>query len=292
MFYIFGMEKEILQKIIDKIVSLPTLPNVVSTLLVAVEDPKTSAKDVNEIISKDQALAAKVLKLVNSAFYGFPRQIDTITRAVTILGFEAIKSLALSATVFDIFKLDAVYKVAFDRELFWKHCLAVGIFNQLIAKKTNISSSEEAFVAGLLHDIGKVVLDQYLHDEFIKILILVKKRNISFIDAENEVIGINHQSIGRWLALKWNLPINLVETITYHHYPRYAKEAREFVSMTHISDYIIKKKRIGNSGDNKVPRLDPEVKKLLKLSDADIEKMSKKLGDEIQKAETFLNLVK
>lgn len=287
-----NMEKENLQKIIDKIVSLPTLPTVVTTLIKAVDDPATSAKDVNDIISKDQALSAKVLKLVNSAFYGFPRQIDTITRAITILGFEAIKSLALSATVFDIFKIDSIYKIEFDREQFWKHSLAVGIFNQLIAKKTGIIAVEEAFVCGLLHDIGKIVMDQYLHDEFIKVLIVIKKRNLSFIEAENEVLGVNHQSIGRWLALKWNLPTNLVESITYHHYPRYAKEAPEIVAMTHLSDHVIKKKKIGNSGDNKVPRLDSEAKKILKLTDRELDKLIEQLPDELEKAETFLNLVK
>jgi len=281
------MEHVQLKKIVEKIQKLPTLPVVVTQVMRMVEDSATTAADINRIISNDPSLSSKILKLVNSAFYGFPRRISTVTQAIVILGFNTVKSLALSASVFDVFKGKGS---SFDRTAFWQHSIAVGVCSQIISKKVHYSKPEESFIAGILHDIGKIALDQYAHEDFEEVLKTAESTNCSVIEAERKVLGATHAQVGRWMALKWNFPDNLLEPIAFHHSPQSAKTSPELASMVHLSDILVKTMGIGSGGDNTVPALDPAAWRLLQLEKKDLENIMEELKNSIDKASAFLAL--
>ncbi|MEW5692499.1 MAG: HDOD domain-containing protein [Candidatus Hydrogenedentota bacterium] len=278
-----------IRKVIEKIQKLPTLPNVVQNVLKIVENPKTTAKDINRVISQDPALSSKVLRLVNSAFYGFPRRISTVTDAIIILGFNTVKSLALSASVFDVFKGESIF---FDRTAFWQHSIGVGVAAQLIAKRVRYAKVEEIMIAGILHDIGKIALDQYAHEEFNKILATVKEKNMAFLEAEEQVTSCNHCDVGKWMADKWNFPQVILEPIAFHHFPEKSVEFSNITAMIHLADIICKSQNIGYSGDNIIPELNKKAWNDLAITKDDIEHIISELKDEIKKTEAFLSLAR
>lgn len=281
------------QKIIDlvsKIVSLPTLPHVVTKLEKMLENPNVSAEEVNRIISSDQVLTAKILKLVNSAFYGFPGQISTVTHAVVILGFSTVQTIALSTSVFDLFEMES--KTAqFDRKKFWQHSIATAVISKLIAQKYLPADPEKAFVAGLLHDIGKVILDQYLHVYLDCIMEEVYKDDMLFYDAEKRVMDNGHHELGSWLAEKWSLPPNLREAIAYHHDPMKGKEGKILASIVHLGDIFARVKNIGSGGDNHIPHLYAEAWDLTTLNEAVMPGFYDEIDEAIEKAEMFFAMV-
>ena len=197
-----------LQKIIAGIDDLPTLPRTVLKITELVNNPKSSVKDIARIITDDQVLTARLLKLVNSSFYGFPQRISTVNSAVVLLGFDAIRSLLLTTSVFDLFA-GRNKKSKQDQEKFWDHSLGCAVGAKVIGNYLRHDKIEELFVAGLLHDIGKIVEMLYLPDEFAKVVATINKKNILMLTAEEQVLGYDHAEIGQLLAGKWNLPIKL-----------------------------------------------------------------------------------
>ena len=197
-----------LLNLVAKISSLPTLPHVVTKLEAMLENPNVSAEEVNRVISSDQVLTTKILKLVNSAFYGFPGQISTVTHAVVILGFSTVHSIALSTSVFDLFDMETKAG-RFERKKFWEHAIATAVISKLIAQKYLPTDAEKAFVAGLIHDIGKVILDQFLHVYLDCIIEEVYKDDILFVDAERKVMDCGHDEMGAWLAEKMVITLGI-----------------------------------------------------------------------------------
>src|SRR6185295_7476712 len=170
------------KRITDSLISLPTLPTVIAKMLELVDNPKTSASSLANLISRDQVLTAKILKLANSSFYAFPRQIATVKLALVVLGFENVKEMALSLSVLNSFKGEN--NKYFDTSLFWQHSIAVGAATRMLARETCYRLAGEAFVAGLLHDIGKIVLNQYLPKEFGQIQGLIWDEGLTTREAE------------------------------------------------------------------------------------------------------------
>jgi len=238
---------EKLKQLVSRIENVPTLPTVVARILAATQDSKTSAEDINRIILSDQALTAKLLKLVNSAYYGFPRRVGTVTEAVVILGFGTIRNMAVTASVFQEFGKKGSGK--FPRADFWRHCLGVGVISRVLARRMEMPNREDVFVAGLLHDLGKVVLDQHCHDEFLDALDMVESTQRTLYEAEQEVFGVTHAEVGRWLAEHWNMPEFLCAAIGLHHRPGEAPERFPVVALVHVADVLARYKGIGNAGD-------------------------------------------
>jgi len=282
--------KEKLKAVTEKITSLPTLPKVLTEISSLMQNPRTSAEEVGRAITRDQALASKVLRLVNSAFYGFPGRINTITHAIVILGFNTVKNIVLTASVFD--KLGGKGGTSdFDLEKFWLHSIGTGIIAKEIAKKVNYRSHEECFLAGLLHDIGKVILYKYLPDEFALVEAQVLEKNVLFLDAEKEAIDITHNEIGTWLAQKWNLPEDLRSAILYHHAPVLASQHKSMVYAVHAGDILIRALNIGSGGDNKIPVLSSDVWDELKFSRQLIEKIYRDIEFELEKSTIFFQIM-
>lgn len=238
---------ERVKQLVSRIENVPTLPTVVARILAATQDPDTSAEDVNRIILSDQALTAKVLKLVNSAFYGFPRRVGTVTEAIVILGFGTIRNLAITASVFKVFGKQGSGR--FDHSAFWRHCLGVGVVSRVLAPKMGIANREDVFVAGLLHDLGKVILDQHCHEEFLEVQSRVESNSCTIYEAECEVFGVSHAEVGMWLAERWNMPDFLSMAIGLHHRPGEAPEHLPVASLVHVADVLTRFKGIGNAGD-------------------------------------------
>ncbi len=246
-----------IKRIIDQIDDLPTLPRTVLKITELVNNPKSSARDLASVITDDQVLTARLLKLVNSSFYGFPQKISTITGAIVLLGFDAIRNLLLTTSVFDMFSSRYKDQRAIQ-ERFWDHSLGCAIGAKVIGSYLRYEKVEELFVSGLLHDIGKIVEMLFLPDDFINVMALAKRRNSLIIAAENEVLGFTHPDVGKLLSEKWNLPLKLMNILEYHHQPELAGRFVRETSIIHLADILARAIDLGSGGDNKIPALNPE----------------------------------
>ena len=277
-----------LQKIIAGIDDLPTIPRTVLKISELVNDPQSSAKDIARIITDDPVLTARLLKLVNSSFYGFPQRISTVTNAIVLLGFDAIRSLLLTTSVFDLFA-DRNKQLKQDQEKFWDHSLGCAVGAKVIGNYLRHDKIEELFVSGLLHDIGKIVQMQYLPEEFAKVAAAINKSNILMITAEEEVLGYSHAEIGQLLADKWNLPVKLEQVIAHHHKPTAAGSFVLEASIIHLADILCRALNMGDGGDNKIPPLDKTAWELLKLKTDSFEAIMATLQDEYKDISNFIS---
>jgi len=272
--------------IIDGIEKIPTLPAVLSKLLTVLEDPKSNIKSVSRLIGSDPAMTARILKIVNSAYYGFPREISTVDQAIVILGFNAVKSLALSATVVQIFGVRG--EGAFDLRAFWEHSIGTGVFADMLARRLQYPLPEEVFCAAVLHGIGKVILDQYLHALFIEAVAMARSKRMPLERAERAVCAIDHCQVGAMLAERWKLPLQIQESIRFYPAPPKATVNPFVVSIVHVGHYIAREMVCGDPGDRAQPRVSEEAKKILKISSADIDDCLTKAKSELSKAEDVL----
>jgi putative nucleotidyltransferase with HDIG domain len=179
------------------------------------EDPETSIVKVSETIEKDQAITLKILKLVNSAFYGFKSGVSDIRHAVVMLGFNAVRNAIVSVSIIDALPKSFLFQ-DFEMSAFWKHSLAVAVTSKNIAQKARLESPDNCFVGGLLHDVGKVIMAQYFQDLFIKVWTYMQKECLSFHEAEQHELAVDHAMIGGHLARRWSLPEGLIEAIRWH----------------------------------------------------------------------------
>lgn len=281
-----------MKEILDRIEELPTLPQVVTKIMQLVENPRTSAMEITKVISLDPALTVKILKLVNSAYYGFPKKIRTITHAIMILGFEDVKNIALSVSVFDIFKNPPENNPEFNRTAFWQHSIAVGVCAKLLARRVRFKNPEEAFIAGLLHDIGKIVLDQFFHDHFAKVINSVETDNILFVNAERRFAEMDHAEIGKELGNRWQLPIPVLECIGYHHEPAGRGRHNLLVSLVHAADVFVRIQKIGSGWDRQIPQLRKEAWAQLNIPPDKLAQVYVELHEEVEKAGEFLKLAR
>lgn len=285
-----------IKRVVQNVIALPTLPTVVAKLIELVDDPRTSASTLGKLISTDQVLTVKILKLANSAFYGFPRKIGTVDLAIVVLGFDMVRDFGLSVSVIEKFGHPSS-EAEFDYSRFWEHSLGCAVACRMLAKTRLYSVASEAFVVGLLHDIGKLVLNQYLPQEFKQVRQLVQKEGLLFYEAESRLLNLTHAEMGGWLAEKWNLPESLVEALTYHHTPQQAKNHQELAALVHFADILCRRAGIGFAGDDRVPELDPLAAEILPLKrgeDGEIlyDAYIEQLTSEVERAETFINLIK
>jgi putative nucleotidyltransferase with HDIG domain len=278
------------KRITDSLISLPTLPTVIAKMLELVDNPKTSASSLSSLIMRDQVLTAKILKLANSSFYAFPRQIATVKLALVVLGFESVKEMALSFSVLGSFKGEN--NKHFDNSQFWQHSVSVGACTRMLARETCYRLAGEAFVAGLLHDIGKVVLNQYLPKEFGEIQTRIFEGGVECEKAEMDVLGVTHAEVGAWLAERWNLPVILVEAIRWHQHPELCPRNAELPLLVYLGDYLSVKCNLGKSGSKGVAAIPAPIlelaRKTLSLTPESLEGFRPGLYAEYDKASSFM----
>jgi HD-like signal output (HDOD) protein len=281
-----------LQERIGQITNLPTLPQVATRLMKIVNDPVTSSSDVAFLVGQDLSLSAKVLRLANSAFYGMPRTITNINNAVVILGLRVINTMVLSLTVFDMFPEDKK-RTLFNRTAFWRHSLGCGLICKLLASRTRkfvLFDPEEAFCAGLLHDIGKVAMEQYLHDEFRSALLHAVRKAMPLYDAEREVLGYTHTEVADWLTGAWDLPAELHAPLVYHHSPAAVTQCGDAVALCHYADYLCYQNGLSIDEQFVSPILNKKAVESLRLTSADVEYVRMVLPDEMKKLEVFFDI--
>lgn len=267
---------------IEKLGDLPTLPHVVQRLAAMIGRPTVSTEEIGAIIEKDQVLAAKVLRLANSPFYGFPSRIGSVPHAVIVLGFNVVKGLTLCASALSIMK-DA------GMDQLWRHSLGVAITANLLATRLEIKNSEELFVAGLLHDIGKVVLYVKWPEVGTRIKdALQAGGDRSLFDVEQAVTGLSHADIGGCLANAWHLPITLREPILYHHNPTLAKEAALQTAIVHVADILVKGLACGNPGDDMIPPLSKAAWDMVGLDEQALNECIEKVSSEFITIDDYL----
>ncbi len=203
------------QRKLESLKDLPTIPTVMSQVLAALDNPDVSAASLAKIIENDQSLTAKVLKVANSPFYGFARKISTIDLAVVVMGLNTIKEIILSLIIQKFFA--KIQKSTFDVNAFWQYSVFCGTASRVLARKLGYRLAGEAFVTGLMHDIGVLVLVESFSSDFIKIRTLQEQKELSMPEAEQLVLDTTHAEVGAWIAEKWNLPDRLCTAISHHH---------------------------------------------------------------------------
>jgi len=258
------MSRPALRRELPRIEDLPTLPRTVLRITELINDPATSARDLARIIAEDQVLTARLLKLVNSSFYGFRRKIATVTEAVLMIGFEAVRNHLLTTSVFDLFpsRSPALRR---GQELLWDHSLGCAVAAKAIAAAMRRDNLEEIFVAGLLHDIGKIVLIAKFPAEAEAVAARVA-RGAAILEAEEDILGCTHAAVGRRLAEHWNLPSALAQAIEGHHPPFAGGTPDEQAAIVHLADILARVLELGSGGDDRIPALDPAAWRTLRLS--------------------------
>ena len=278
---------------LEKVEDLPTLPQVASRVVRMAMDPNVSLRQVGYVVESDPALAFKVLKVVNSAFYGFSRKIGSVPLAVNLLGPREVLLLTLSVSVFSAFP-PVPGKPTFDREAFWRHSIGCGAIARALEERFGKGGYEELFSGGLLHDIGKILLDQYFHLELLEVLDISRRERVPMEEAELRVLGTTHEEIGGWLAERWQLPEGLVACVRYHHRPSEApSEYREEVTIVHIADLLAKASGTGfGRNELRFSLMDDAAWRRFveDLGEVDIERLTFEMEDEIKRAEAFVEL--
>lgn len=234
--------------VIQGIDNIPTLPSVAMEVMTLTRSPEVSIKEISECIHKDPALAMRVLRMANSSFYRRgSKEIDTIHRAILMMGLNEVVNIATSVSVLSILTPKDDEEESMRRKL-CNHCVATALIARYMDKKIRLNSQGREFVGGLLHDIGKIIFDEYFHDHFLEAHALSIKKSCTMFDAEREVLGITHMDVGYYLAQKWKLPPYLVDIIHHHHNPVNA-QFKDITALVSIANLLAKAKEISCGGD-------------------------------------------
>jgi putative nucleotidyltransferase with HDIG domain len=276
---------------------LPPFPATVNKVMEICRDMNTSPADLTKVISLDPVLTGKVMQLVNSAYFGLSREIISPVRAVIMLGMNTVKNLVLGATVISAFGGKRHNFRALNMDMFWKHSLGVGVIAKLIAKKRDIDQKllEGYFIAGLLHDIGKIPLNSKFPDEYLNIIKIPEKESQPLFVSEKQHLGIDHTYVGNLIAEKWNLGAEISDTITYHHAPETYQDVQNDILFTVIlSDHFANSSEIGFSGNYYLKTIYPDI---IRHLGHDMEWFSNyisgfngEVDEEIKKAQIFLKI--
>ncbi len=275
---------------IQNIQDLPTLSVVMAKMVEMLDSQEASPKELADLIAEDQSILSAILKLVNSAFYGFPRKITSAHQAVVILGFSTVKSIALGASIFKA-KPRKGGKEVFDRSGLWVHSLGVATASKLIAQKIGHGDTDEAFVAGLLHDVGKVVFDTQFPAEFLEVVEKAEDENILILEAERGILGLNHAEAGQILLFKWQLPLPVVNAVGFHHDLEKAPATYlRLAAIVHLADIICRKLKIGSGGDTRIPKADRNAMKTLHITTPMLEEVLKETRAQKELIELFRDI--
>ena len=239
--------------IANKEIKLPEMPSTAFELNDIVEDPTVSVHSIAVVVNKSPSLATLLLRIVNSSFYGFPSKINNISRAVTIIGTREITGLALGLSIVKAFK--DIPEEILDMSSFLRHSIACGIISRILTANKNIPQTEQMFVSGLLHDIGRLIIYQYFPDQAKTLLNLSATSDKLLYQQENSILGGNHTLIGKYLLKTWKLPLELENNIFFHHNPSAADDPIK-AAIVHLADIMVNALRLGSSGERFVPPFD------------------------------------
>lgn len=277
--------RERTKKRILGIQNLPSVPEMVNDISSLLSNPNTSVNELGKVLSRDQGLVTKILRVANSPLYGLPRKVSTIEFAIVILGFNHIKNIVMAMSALEL--LNSNNSHGWNRRDFWLHSVLTATLAKRISDDLGFRKSGEAFITGLLHDLGISIINKFFKDEYIKIYNLINEEGMDTQKAEMEVIGLTHPEIGQLLAEKWNLPDVLSQAILYHHQPSRSDDHRELAAIIHLADSITDHIKIGNLVWDSELKFDKNIIQILNLGneenlDALIEKYESQISDQLE----------
>lgn len=270
------MEQQLLQEkkkqsqtTLANIYNLPAMSTAIMEVSKLLDDPSTNTTELSRIIGQDQGMSTKILSIANSPLYGLPRKVSTIDFAILIIGYQDIKNIVVALTMVESFKNKS--DKLFDQKSFWRHSVVTGAAAKRLAEDLGYRIGSEAFVAGLLHDLGIPVMHKYFHSAFEMITNEFNEGQDTLNDIELKHLGMSHAEIGRYLASKWNLPVHLCETVENHHNPSKSIDADVLTALVHLADYMTQKLELGDFNLDSNYQFDNNVTKTLKIDDQDID---------------------
>ncbi|MDB5294836.1 MAG: hypothetical protein JWO31_819 [Phycisphaerales bacterium] len=276
---------------VRKVTTIATLPEVTAKIIATVEDPKSSAQALHKIVSHDPALVTRILKVVNSAFYGLPGQIGSIERAIVLLGLNAVKNIAVAASLGQLFRGAKLCEGFTARDL-WRHCVAVGLASRDLAKQMKLPMADEAFLAGMIHDVGILVSLQLWPEQLRGVCERAKLANgggASFCEMERDAVGVDHQQLGQALSELWKFPRSCQLVAGHHHAPAaLGDQSRVLVSLVYAADTICCQSKHGLNLTALTQKLDAAELEGLKLEKAMIERTTANLDGLVEAAATLL----
>lgn len=229
--------EERIRRNVNRLQSLPALSAVVTKVIALADSPTVSGQQVAEVVGKDQSMVTAILKIVNSPFYGLNRRVSSINHAVILLGYRTVRNIALSTSLVNAFS-GAGHEPRFDRRRFWAHSVFTASAARLVGRKQRNLDVEEAFLAGLIHDMGRIVFDHHFAKEFGIAFDLVQARGVTLHEAEKMVLGLNHAELGHLIAQKWNFPPQIAEAIAVHHDPEAALATSELAVCVYLANIL------------------------------------------------------
>jgi putative nucleotidyltransferase with HDIG domain len=273
-------DREQVASILREIKTLPTLPDVATRVLEMTQNPDVSPRELTEMVESDPAIATRLLKLVNSPFFGVRGTVTSVQQALIFVGVSNLRNLVLSTAVMDLFDTEGSVG-SFNRKELWEHSIATAIAARFIARETRLLDPDIAFTAGLIHDVGKVVIDRHFREDFERIIQLVDSHKATMCDAETAVLGLDHSEVGLFLAERWNLPEPLREAIGYHHDPRRAPSQQQLAALINLADIMARKLKAG-SGGGVDPKLTPDALQSAKMESDQFDELQVMLEDVLQ----------
>jgi HD-like signal output (HDOD) protein len=281
--------ESIVNKALAGLGEIATLPEITVRIIETVENPKSTARDLHEIIKNDPALSAKILKVVNSAFYGLPGQIGSIDRAIVLLGLSAVKNIAIAASITRLFKGKQLSKEFTAKDL-WTHSLAVGVASRLIHKQIHKQGGDDIFLAGLIHDLGIMTIRQAYPEKLTEIIDRVGETGEDYCAVETEILGADHQAFGAGLGGKWKFPRHLRAVMGYHHTPEQLDEDNlALVNIIQLADILCCRAKLGFYITSANKALEPEHLVAVGVNSDQISEVIELLPEQISVAESMMS---
>lgn len=278
-----------IQQLTEGIPSLGSYAGVMAEIEVVLDNPDSTLGSLGEVIEKDPDLASRLLKLGNSAFYGFASRLETVAEAISVIGIQQVQDLIQASSVIEVFEGISASQV--NMESFWKHSLACGIGARCLAIARQLPGAEKFFVAGLLHDLGRLVLFSRAPKRVAEVFALCESRRMLLRDAERTVLGFDHAQVGQELLRGWQYPANLVHAVAFHHAPMAAGLFQLESSIIHLADYLVHAMQMGSSGERFVPPLSLQAWERVGLKADILESVMKSIDEQIEAVQdTFLQL--
>lgn len=272
--------------IVGRITHIPSLPEVVTQVVRLVNDPRTHAEQVHQIMAKDAAMASKILRVVNSPYYGLSHPVHDLDQAIMVLGFKTIRSIALSISVINLFQQQ---DANFNLKNFWTHSAVMACIGRLMGIKTKLPDPEVGFVLGLIKDIGMLLLVQHAPEELRNIIAVAREFRLGFQAATRKVINTDHAEIGAWLCEKWGMEKEIVDAVRFQNDADKAPNKR-VVSILIFGEYLCSLKKIRTPGQCDEPKLDPNVWHHLGIDKTGLVDVLSVINDEVENARQLLKL--
>jgi putative nucleotidyltransferase with HDIG domain len=276
-----------IEVIAAKVGDLPAMPQVAARAMDLIGSSRSTARELEEIISKDQATTIKVLRIANSAFYGVRGEISTLSRAIVVLGLNTLRSVIMTGVSE---ALHSRKQSSLKDRILWEHSVAAAIAAKTIAIECGYGAPEEAYVGGLLHDIGKVVMDANMTSDYEKVVEAVYNEGVSFVDAENEVFGFDHTDVGALVAERWHLAPPLREAVQFHHQPMGAEIDPTLCATVSLANSMCIKLGIGPERNPELSLADEESALMLTLAPERLDQISAAVKARLDEEKSHLSL--